>query len=145
MPHVLVIEDDLSTQTLYAAVLRLQGIECRMVSDGESALDAMRRTRFDAVVLDLMLPKVNGFEILRELKCTGRGMLSRVVVCSAAADSMLRDCEELQLVHKFLPKPVDLRLFAQEVRNAAGLDAIDGNAEPAIINLTTVELQRDAS
>ncbi|HEX8253559.1 MAG TPA: response regulator [Thermoanaerobaculia bacterium] len=144
MPHVLVIEDDPSTQTLFAAVLRLYGMESRIVSDGESALDAMRRTRFDAVVLDLMLPKVNGFEILRELKCTGRGILSRVVVCSAASESMLRDCEELRLVHKFLPKPVDLRLFAQEVLRAAGQTIAD-NAEPAMINLITVELQRDAS
>lgn len=123
MHRVLVIEDDPATQTLYRAVLSTWGIDCTIVDDGERALATMRRTHFDAVVLDLMLPKVNGFEILRELKCTARDTLARVIVCTAMSEETLRDCTDLRLVHRLLFKPVDVRVLADEVLSAAGIAA----------------------
>ncbi|HEY0156283.1 MAG TPA: response regulator [Thermoanaerobaculia bacterium] len=123
MHRVLVIEDEPATQTLYRAMLSTRGIDCTIAGDGEQALAMMRRTRFDAVVLDLLLPKVNGFEVLRELKCTSRDTLARVIVCTAVAEETLRDCTELRLVHRVMFKPFDVWQLADEVLSAAGIAA----------------------
>jgi DNA-binding response OmpR family regulator len=143
MPHVLVVEDDPSIQTLYRAALRLYGVDCSIATDGERALAAMRRTRFDAVILDLLLPKVNGFEVLRELKCTQRETLSTVIVCSAVPEATLRDCDELRLVRKFLFKPVEIRQLAEEVLAVIRGGSVTQMVTPAV-SLLTMRL-RDAS
>jgi CheY-like chemotaxis protein len=150
MPHILVIEDDPSTQTLFSAVLRHHGVECTVVGDGERALAELRRTRYDAIILDLLLPKVNGFEVLRELKCTSPATLSSVIVCSAVSEATLRDCEELRMVRKFLLKPIDINGLADEVIRTARVAAAPAViALPApsgtMVNLMTIPLPRDAS
>jgi DNA-binding response OmpR family regulator len=145
MPQVLVVEHDPATQTLYRALLRMRGIDCIIAGDGERALSEMRRTRFDAVILDLMLPKVNGFEILRELKCTARGTLSRVIVCTAMAETTLRDCEELRLVRRLLFKPLEVGTLADEVLRVVRTGVPAATIAAAVPDLETVELLRDAS
>jgi CheY-like chemotaxis protein len=144
MPHVLVIEDDPSAQTLYGALLQQYGLDCTIVGDGERALATLRRTRFDAVVLDLLLPKVNGFEVLRELKCISPDLLSRVIVCSAVAEATLADWDDLRLVRRFLPKPVDIHVLADEVSEAAGGLRAPGIVPRALVRRMPLPL-RDAS
>jgi two-component system OmpR family response regulator len=119
MPRVLIIDDDSATQTLFTAVLRHHGVECLVVGDGEVALSELRRKRFDAIILDLMMPKVNGFEVLRELKCTAPDV-PRVIVCSAMNEAKLHGCEELSRVRAFLAKPVDIGEFAEAVLQMLG-------------------------
>lgn len=121
MPHVLVIDDDPATQTLFAAVLRQHGIECTALGDGEVALAELRRKQYDVVILDLLMPKVNGFEVLRELKCVSREVLDRVIVCSAISEARLHDCVEMTMVRAFLPKPVEIELLTEKVLEVLGL------------------------
>jgi two-component system OmpR family response regulator len=145
MPRVLVIDDDPSTQTLFTAVLRHHGVECIALGDGELALNELRRNRYDAIILDLMMPKVNGFEVLRELKCVSREVLDRVIVCSAISESRLQDCVELSMVHSYLPKPVEISRLAEEVLDLIG-------SKPALLrvrkgprDLATITPLRDVS
>jgi DNA-binding response OmpR family regulator len=60
------VEDDAALAHLYCTALSLRGIECVRAGDGLAALRAMERNPPDLVLLDLMLPNVNGWALLRE-------------------------------------------------------------------------------
>lgn len=145
MPRVLVIDDDPSTQTLFAAVLRHHGVECVALGDGELALAELRRKKYDAVILDLLMPKVNGFEVLRELKCVSRDVLDRVIVCSAISEKRLHDCVELPMVAAFLPKPVDIAVLADTVLGVLGQQPVQIKAKKVSRELSLVPPLRDVS
>ena len=63
---VLIVEDDLFLSEMYAAKLELEGYEVLIATNGEEALDKMRLNKPDIVLLDLLMPKKDGFEVLRE-------------------------------------------------------------------------------
>ena len=68
MAHVLVVEDDPHIRELVALHLGLEGLEAMLIGDGREALDRLAATRFDLVVLDLMLPGVDGLTICRAMR-----------------------------------------------------------------------------
>jgi DNA-binding response OmpR family regulator len=67
MAHVLIVEDDKSINTLVRKNLELVGHNCACVFDGEAVFDALEEQVFDLILLDIMLPGRDGFEVLREL------------------------------------------------------------------------------
>lgn len=74
MPPVtraLVVDDEPNISYLVAASLRLDGIEVETAASGNETLTALRSSRFDVVVLDVMLPDFDGFEIVRRLRAGG--------------------------------------------------------------------------
>jgi DNA-binding response OmpR family regulator len=72
MFHIMVVEDDLNTRRLMDAVLRQNGYETTLACDGEDALEKMESHHVDLVLLDIMMPRMDGYEftkILREGDC----------------------------------------------------------------------------
>lgn len=69
--RVLVVEDDVKLAAVIRRGLALEGIAADVVLDGEQALVRAAATRYDVVVLDVMLPERDGFEICRELRAHG--------------------------------------------------------------------------
>jgi DNA-binding response OmpR family regulator len=72
MFHIMVVEDDLNTRRLMDAVLRQNGYETILACDGEDALEKMESHHVDLVLLDIMMPRMDGYEftkILREGDC----------------------------------------------------------------------------
>ena len=65
---MLVVDDDLALAEMLGIVLRGEGFEPSFVADGDAALAAFRRDRPDVVLLDLMLPGINGIEVCRRLR-----------------------------------------------------------------------------
>nr|WP_155371790.1 response regulator transcription factor [Catellatospora vulcania] len=66
--NLLVVEDDPNILELLSASLRFAGFEVKAVGDGATALDAAAKTRPDLVVLDVMLPDLDGFEVIKQLR-----------------------------------------------------------------------------
>ncbi len=66
--HVLVIEDDDGTRRFVETVLRLEGAEVTLASNGRVGLGCLKTAEFDLVLLDLVLPDVSGWEILAYLR-----------------------------------------------------------------------------
>ena len=67
-PVVLVVDDEASQRDIASEFLRSNGFECLLATNGEEALEQMRLSPADVVVLDTMMPKKDGVETLREIK-----------------------------------------------------------------------------
>ncbi len=82
--RVLVVEDDPSVRETATLVLARAGMKVSAVADGRQALDVFDRQRFDLVVLDVMLPFVDGFEVCRSIRRTSQ---VPVVMLTARTDT----------------------------------------------------------
>ena len=72
-PHILLIEDDPGLRLTITDLLQQENYTVESASDGDKGLASALDGRFDAIVLDVMLPRRNGFEICRELRKRGNG------------------------------------------------------------------------
>ena len=113
--RVLVADDDVAIQQMVVTLLTRNGINADAVGDGEAALQRLRKLEYDAILLDLMLPRTNGFEIIRDLKCLQPSLLNRVIVVTAASERTL-ECLDPRDVRKVLRKPFDINELVGEVR-----------------------------
>ena len=71
MSRILVVEDDADLAFGLSDDLRVEGYEVEAVSDGEAALERVRKDQWDLILLDIMLPRKDGFEVCRELRRSG--------------------------------------------------------------------------
>lgn len=86
MAHVLVVEDDRHIRDLIALHLGLEGLECTLMGDGREALDRLSDTPFDLIVLDLMLPGVDGLTLCKALRRTGANTSTPVLMLTARGE-----------------------------------------------------------
>ncbi|MCH1919542.1 response regulator [Shewanella sp. A3A] len=113
MSRILLIDDDLGLSELLAQLLELEGFELTLAHDGQSGLDIALSQEFDIILLDVMLPKLSGFAVLKELRSkkhtpvlmlTARGdEIDRVVGLEIGADD-------------YLPKPFNDRELLARIR-----------------------------
>jgi DNA-binding response OmpR family regulator len=104
--YVLVVDDDPAIRGLVADALRSEGYTVDLAAHGREALEAMRARKPATIVLDLMMPVMDGFSFIeachKEQLCTG----VPIVVISAVQDALKR-IEEVE-VHACIAKPFDL-------------------------------------
>lgn len=113
---ILIVEDDATQRALLCTLLEDAGYACIAVEDGQRALEVLDGGRTpDAVVLDLVLPRLNGHEFLQELRARGERRLGVVVVSGFGPVS--RFAERLPLVRAVMQKPVDLEALLAAVRS----------------------------
>ena len=68
MAKILIVEDELPINNLIKKNLELVGHDCFSVFDGEAVFDALENAEFDLILLDIMLPKFDGFQVMEEIK-----------------------------------------------------------------------------
>ncbi len=82
MTKILLIDDDPLIRRLYLKALQFSGFETKIASDGELGITMARTYLPDLILLDIMLPKKNGFEVLRELKIDPQTASIPVIILS---------------------------------------------------------------
>ena len=68
MAKILLVEDDLFIRDIYSEVLKGEKFEVELAKDGEEGLQKIRQDNWDIVLLDVIMPKMTGIDVLRELK-----------------------------------------------------------------------------
>jgi DNA-binding response OmpR family regulator len=120
MPHtriqgegrrILVIDDDLAIRVLLQAVLKRLAFEVILAEDGEVGLAMAARERFDLVLLDLMMPKVNGYEFIERVG-TIEGKRPHIIVFTAAGQRGVARIPPNSVCTSIL-KPFDLEKFLE--------------------------------
>ena len=111
MARILVVEDDMAIRHLMVEVLTDDGHELHEAPDGLAALDSVREAVPDLVVLDLFMPRMDGYEFLNVSRMLPTCASTPVVVVSAS-DQLPVD----RRVRTFLKKPFDLAVLSHAVR-----------------------------
>ena len=88
--RVLVLDDDVSMQKLVATLLRRDGHRVDVVGKGSLAIESIEVGRYDALLLDLMMPHEGGMTVIRHLRETHPEMLQRVILLTATPESVLK-------------------------------------------------------
>ena len=104
MAKILVIDDDAAIRQLLTDVLEMDGHEVHLAVDGKDGLRLLELTRPDFVVLDVMMPGIDGYAVLREIRAQEGDPLP-VLMLTAAADPAAATRGWLDGVDYFLAKP----------------------------------------
>ena len=106
MPKILVVDDDASIRGLITDVLEAEGYEVACAEDGFAGLKLIEQSRPDCVVLDVMMPGIDGHAVLNRIRAQG-GPALPVVMLTAAADDTQAWQAWTEGVDYFLAKPFD--------------------------------------
>ena len=113
MNKILIIDDDEELCELVSEYLTVEGFEVAAVNDGESGLEAADSGKYDLAILDVMLPKMNGFEVLRHIRQKSK---LPVLMLTARGDDMERIVGLEIGADDYLPKPFNPRELVARLR-----------------------------
>jgi DNA-binding response OmpR family regulator len=115
-PEVLVVEDEPDIRNLIALHLAREGFRCRVAATGEEALRAVRASVPDLVVLDLMLPEMDGREVCRRLRSEPASAALPIIIVTAKADEVDRIVGLELGADDYVTKPFSPRELVARVR-----------------------------
>ncbi|MEQ9045309.1 MAG: response regulator, partial [Sneathiellaceae bacterium] len=113
---VLVVEDSPTNQDLFRTVLTGAGHRVQIAPNGQAALQALRRDRFDLVLMDGQMPVMGGLDATRAIRRSGEPF-ARVTIVALTANALAHDAAAFRDagMNDYLAKPVDLNLLLDKV------------------------------
>ena len=105
--QILIVDDDPSIRNLLRLVAERRGLSVDVAADGAEALHLLAEHHYDLAIIDLMMPRVNGYELVTALG--GFPKRPTVVIASAMTDSLI-DMLDAQIVHSIIRKPFDIEV-----------------------------------
>lgn len=119
--RVLVVDDDDAIRALVRTILLRQQLDVDTARDGQEALEKIDNDGYSVVLLDLMMPRLDGMGFLRLLEDRGDQHHPIIIVMTAATDGLIRQLTP-KLVHGVIKKPFDVTELAHVVRECASLE-----------------------
>jgi two-component system alkaline phosphatase synthesis response regulator PhoP len=102
---IIVVEDDSNINKLISYNLRKEGFIVEQIFDGDEAVKRLRSEYFSVVILDIMLPGINGFDLCKEIKENDNSSKSFIIVVSAKSSSQDRLYAHILGADCYLSKP----------------------------------------
>lgn len=136
MPRILLVDDDVELTELLAELLSLEGFDVKVVHNGQEALHELECQSYDLVLLDVMMPVLNGIETLKQL----RQKLSVPVLMLSARDDEIDRVLGLELgADDYLPKPFNDRELVARIKAILRRTALAStNVIEPIATVTTI-------
>ena len=125
-PRILLVDDEQSIQTLLSYPLRKEGYEVVQASDGREALERFGEASFDLVVLDVMMPRMDGLEVCRRLRARSD---VPIIMLTAKAEEVDKVMGLEMGADDYITKPFSMREFRSRVKAAlrrGGMQRTDG-------------------
>lgn len=111
--RALVVEDDAAIRRLVEKLLRRESFDIDLAPDGLIAVEKLKANKYDVIVLDLMIPEINGFQIIEFMK--RESITTPVAVVSAVSQQALTSLD-LDVVKVVISKPFDVDEFARAIK-----------------------------
>ena len=122
-PSVLIADDDQSIRQLVRTIVRRENIEVDCAADGQEAIEKLKENEYAVILLDLMMPRVDGFGVIEYLRDHPQKSKPVVLVITAYADQKFKDVDA-DIVAGVLRKPFEVADLGNLVRLCVtGLDA----------------------
>ncbi|HET6802351.1 MAG: response regulator transcription factor [Betaproteobacteria bacterium] len=118
--RVLIVEDEPNIVESLTFLLRREGYDVASAADGDAALSSLRSHQCDVMILDLMLPRLNGFEVLKTVRADPAFASLRVLILTAKGQAQDRRLAEDIGVDAFMTKPFANRDIVDAVRRLTG-------------------------
>ena len=105
MVKILVVDDDIHATTLFKTILTAKGYEAIIVNDSATAVQIANATNPELIILDLMMPEPNGFEVCKMLRANPKFSRTPIVIFTAMGDSESQETASKIGADEFLTKP----------------------------------------
>jgi DNA-binding response OmpR family regulator len=138
--RILLVDDEQAVQTLLTYPLRKEGYEVVGAMDGQEALDRFTGERFDLVVLDIMLPKLDGIEVCRRLRTRSQ---VPIIMLTAKGDEIDKVAGLEMGADDYITKPFSVREFRSRVKAALRRGNLAGQALAASEPIRAGDLEID--
>ncbi len=112
------MDDDTAVQGLFHTLLTRDGFQVVAAANGRQAFEYLKQDRYAVILLDLMMPEVNGFELLERLERDSPAMLSRVIILTGAAQRVTEKVDTSR-VFGLIRKPFDIHDLLRSARACA--------------------------
>ena len=143
VPQIMVVDDDPDTVSILARHLQREGFGAIEAISGAECLRLVNERRVDVILLDLMMPEMDGFEVCRALKQDPRTAAIPIIMITARDDLDAR-AEGMRLgVNDFLAKPVFRRQLANRIRAQLEMIAAGRANEAALSNLERTHHEKE--
>ncbi|MFL6245930.1 MAG: response regulator [Thermoanaerobaculia bacterium] len=106
--QILIVDDDPSIRTLLRLVAERRGFTVDVAADGAEALRLLSEYQYDMAIIDLMMPRVNGYELVDGIR--GFDHRPTIVIATAMTDSLI-GLLDAELVHSIVRKPFDIEML----------------------------------
>jgi twitching motility two-component system response regulator PilG len=113
--RILIVEDELSLLKLESVLLSVKGFEVITAYTGKMALDLIGVAEFDLVLLDIMLPDIDGFEVCRQLRNDPRTAAVPVIMLTGKKEPHDHECGMLCGAAAYMEKPFKSALVVEEI------------------------------
>ena len=126
MKKILIVEDELEIRELLASYLRNEGFSVSEAEDGVAAIEIFNKEKFDLVILDILIPKIDGYGVCELVKSKSN---VPVIFLSALGDekSMIKGYDSL--ADDYVTKPFSMPVFLRKVKAVLRRDQSPSNDE----------------
>lgn len=141
---ILIVDDESSARAALETLLRREGYDVRDAADGRSALAACSEFKPDLILLDILMPGIDGFEVCRRIKETPETRLTPVVLITGLSDTEDRIRGITAGADDFLSKPIDINELLARTRSLLRLKQYTDELENAEVVLFSLALSIEA-
>ena len=138
-PRILIVDDNETNRCLLTARLGAEGYQTVEAENGERALAVAREVAPDVVLLDVMMPKIDGFEVCRRLKGDTTLGFVPIIMVTARTDSQDVVTGLNAGADEYLTKPVDHAALVARVRSMLRIKELHDRVEAQAVELAVVE------
>lgn len=119
--RILLVEDNAVNQMLASAILKKAGHKVEVAADGVEAVDAVRSRAFDAVLMDIQMPEMDGLEATRRIRQLDDPEQSNIYIIAMTANALMGDREKCISagMNDYLPKPIDQKKLLAALEKAS--------------------------
>jgi len=116
LKEILVADDEAGIRALLFDVLSKEGFRVTLAKDGKETLDQMKKRRFDLIITDIDMPRLDGIDLLKKMKEKGRR--EKVIIMSGMGPERIITAENIVPIYKMLEKPFPMNRFLEIVTAA---------------------------
>ncbi len=119
MKQVLVVDDDAMNRDVICKVLHKEGMQSDEAQNGQSAIEMLHQKRYDLIMLDIMMPVLNGFETIAQIRNTMRLSTPIIAISALNTADTIAKAKTLGAEH-YLTKPCNIATMLETVKKALG-------------------------